>query len=220
MPLNLIKKNHKFNFPTFWDGKPTFSSEKEYTAPPKNTLLRVPGGTVYMGKDNLEQNYYGWDNEMGQEKKELQEFQASQMLVSNAEYLEFVEEGGYSVKKWWSAEGWKYVTSMNVSGPAFWIGKTHYRAMLEEIPMPWSLPVEVNNLEAEAFCKWKSEQLGRVVRMISHEESFHMRQLVVNEVSNNNLSKYASPTPVNMYRGQIEDEHFYDVSGNLLFVIG
>lgn len=109
--------------------------------------------------------------------------------------------------------GWKYVNDLNVKGPRFWIGQTHYRAMLEIIPMPWNLPVEVNNLEAEAFCNWKSQELGKDVRLLSHDESFHMRQLAVNETSNNNLNKYASPTPVNMYGGMINGKTIYDISG-------
>jgi len=50
---------------------------------------------------------------------------------------------------------------MKVTGPRFWIGQTHYRLMLKEVPMPWNFPVEVNNLEAEAFCNWKSSKIGK-----------------------------------------------------------
>ena len=108
----------------------------------------------------------------------LKPFTASQMLVSNAEFLEFVEAGGYEERGrgWWSDEGWRwvpgyctaalvhwtllprFVTDLGVTGPRFWVGRTHYRAMLAVIPMPWDLPVEVNNLEASAFCEWKSSQ--------------------------------------------------------------
>ena len=57
------------------------------------------------------------------------------MLVSNAEYLEFVEAGGYTDrgKKWWSEEGWRFVQDLGVEGPRFWRGKTHYRMLLEVI---------------------------------------------------------------------------------------
>ena len=139
------------------------------------------------------------------------------MLVSNAEYLEFVNDGGYAEagKHWWSTEGWKYVTDMKVTGPRFWIGQSHYRLMLKEVPMPWNFPVEVNNLEAEAFCKWKSSKIGKPVRLISHEESFHMRSGVRNETVNNNLNQFASPSPVNYFGGEINGKKVYDVSGNV-----
>jgi len=40
-----------------------------------------------MGKDYVEKDLFGWDNEFGHEKRVLENFEASQMLVSNAEYL-------------------------------------------------------------------------------------------------------------------------------------
>jgi len=171
-----------------------------------------------MGKDHHGADLYAWDNEFGSEKKVLRPFTASQMLVSNAEYLDFVEAGGYTklgLDSWWSEEGKRYVLDLDVTGPRFWIGKTHYRAMLEAIPMPWDFPVEVNNLEAEAFCRWKSHQTNKSLRLISHEESFHMRQIGQKQTSNSNLNKYASPTPVNLFGGIINGKKVFDISGNV-----
>ena len=71
-----------------------------------------------------------------------------------------MEAGGYTDSRWWSEEGWRFVQDLHVQGPRFWVGRSRYRSLLEEIPMPWSLPVELNNLEADAFCNWKSQQLG------------------------------------------------------------
>nr|XP_012557475.2 uncharacterized protein LOC100215679 [Hydra vulgaris]XP_047133732.1 uncharacterized protein LOC100215679 [Hydra vulgaris]XP_047133733.1 uncharacterized protein LOC100215679 [Hydra vulgaris]XP_047133734.1 uncharacterized protein LOC100215679 [Hydra vulgaris] len=216
VPLHLIKKKHNFNFLMYKSEKTNKTYENLYTSC-KNVLVDIPGGKVLMGKDNLESDFFGWDNEFGSEEKILKPFRASQMLVSNAEYLEFVEAGGYTEygKKWWSTEGWRYVTDLNVTMPRFWVNKFTYRLLLEEIPMPWDFPVEVNNLEAEAFCNWKSESSGVKVRLISHEESFHMRLLVQNETSNTNLNKFGSPTPVNLYGGLIAGKMVYDVSGNV-----
>jgi len=216
VPIHLIKKEHSFNFPTYYDDK-----SHHLICPddaPTNTLIRVPGGTVMLGRDHHGQDIYGWDNEFGSEKKVLKPFTASQMLVSNAEFLEFIEAGGYSengLSKWWSEEGKRYVRDLGVEGPRFWIGRTHYRMMLEEIPMPWDFPVEVNNLEAEAFCRWKSSQIGKQLRLISHEESVHMRQVAVKQSANINMNKFSSPSPVNMFKGTINGRKVYDISGNV-----
>jgi len=214
VPIELIKKNHQFNFRTYYDEKSDVDCPADA---PSNTLVRIPGGEVTMGKDYQERDLYGWDNEFGNERKTLKPFTASQMLVSNAEYLEFVEAGGYEEqgRQWWSEEGWKYVQDLSVSGPRFWIDRTHYRSLLEIIPMPWDFPVEVNNLEADAFCNWKSSQVGKNLRLISHEESFHMRQIAKKQTANSNLNKYASPTPVNLYGGQINGKNVFDISGNV-----
>ena len=87
--------------------------------------------------------------------------------------------------------------------------------MLDVIPMPWDFPVEVNNLEAEAFCNWKSGQIGKKLRLISHEESLHMRQIAKKQTSNSNLNRYASPTPVNLFGGMINGKKVFDISGNV-----
>ena len=81
--------------------------------------------------------------------------------------------------------------------------------------MPWDFPVEVNNLEADAFCRWKSERTGKPLRLISHEESLHMRQIATRQTSNANLNNFASPTPVNLHGGWIGGRKVFDISGNV-----
>ena len=101
VPIELIKRHHNFNIPTYWKGRNYITKENQNASTmtteikvPSNQLVPIPGGTVLLGKTHLESDYYGWDNEYGVERKELEEFEASQMLVSNAEYLEFVKAGG------------------------------------------------------------------------------------------------------------------------------
>ena len=76
-----------------------------------------------MGKDNLEADFYGWDNEFGGEVFNVPDFEVSQKLASNAEYLEFVKAGAYEphCRKYWTDEGWKYVQDCKVKGPRFWL---------------------------------------------------------------------------------------------------
>jgi len=216
VPLRLLQDQHNFNFPTYY-GQKTYREVAFPEDAPSNTLIRIPGGKVKMGRDHHGQDLYAWDNEFGSEVKDLKPFTASQMLVSNAEFLEFVEADGYKEagRKWWSEEGWRYVQDLGVEGPRFWVGHTHYRMLLEEIPMPWDFPVEVNNLEAEAFCRWKSELIGKPLRLISHEESLHMRQIATRQTSNSNLNNFASPTPVNLHGGWIGGRKVHDISGNV-----
>ena len=62
--------------------------------------------------------------------------------------------------------------------------------------MPWKWPAEVNNLEAAAFCKWKSEKIGKSVRLLAHEEGFYLRQNAEDLLANTNMNYYGSPSPV------------------------
>lgn len=71
-----------------WPVCPMARHQRE--AVPANTLPPMPGGTVTLGKTD---DTYGWDVEYGRQQIALQPFQASKMLVSNAEFLAFVEAG-------------------------------------------------------------------------------------------------------------------------------
>ncbi len=44
--------------------------------------------------------------------------------------------------------------------------------------MPWDWPVEVNNLEARAFCNWKSERTGKKLRLPTEDEFYSIRNLL------------------------------------------
>ncbi|MFT5315964.1 MAG: 5-histidylcysteine sulfoxide synthase, partial [Candidatus Krumholzibacteriia bacterium] len=137
-------------------------------ASPTNALLPVPGGKVSLGKERSH-HLYGWDNEYGKLERDIQSFKASQYLVSNGEFLEFVESGGYDTEKWWTAEGWSWRAFKEAAMPLFWRkagpGRFRLRCLAEEIDMPWNWPAEVNQLEAKAFCNWKAQTTGRPVRL-------------------------------------------------------
>ena len=62
---------------------------------PQNELLPVKGKEIVLGKDYSDP-LYGWDNEYGKKSYIIQDFQASRFLVSNAEYKQFIDAGGYN----------------------------------------------------------------------------------------------------------------------------
>lgn len=151
-------------------------------AAPVNTLIDVPVGSVSLGKGDPHQNActvagearrYGWDNEYGRHEAEVPAFKASRLLVSNAEFMVFVEAGGYADSRYWEEEGWGWREFTGVTHPTFWHrreGCWTLRLMYEEVPMPWDWPVEVNCHEATAFCAWKAAQTGQAYRLPSENE--------------------------------------------------
>jgi formylglycine-generating enzyme required for sulfatase activity len=52
---------------------------------------------------------YGWDNEFGFHQARIEKFAINERLISNADYLKFVQDGGYQTKGYWSDEGWQWV---------------------------------------------------------------------------------------------------------------
>ncbi|MGE9295123.1 MAG: 5-histidylcysteine sulfoxide synthase [Puniceicoccales bacterium] len=213
LPLELVESEH-----AAW---PVCQEDVE---PPKNELLDVTGGHVSLGKQQPVK-FYGWDNEFGQHEADVAPFKASKFLVSNAEFKEFVDDGGYQNESHWSEEGWHWAQYDAHGMPRFWRkrndGTFALRCMLAEIDMPWSWPVEVNYLEAKAYCNWLGAKTGKSIRLPSEDEWY--RLLDYSETpdvdgwqngapGNINLEVCASSVPVNRFAfGQ----GFYDIMGNV-----
>jgi 5-histidylcysteine sulfoxide synthase/putative 4-mercaptohistidine N1-methyltranferase len=188
---------------------------------PENELLEVAPGTIRLGKQKNDP-LYGWDNEFGQHEAEIAAYQASRHLVSNAEFLEFVDDRGYANARWWDDEGLAWKEYRKAERPRFWVregDRLMLRNMLEVVEMPWDWPVEVNCLEAKAFCRWKSARTDRQIRLPLEDEWYLLRDRLIEEdqpyweraPGNINLEHYASPCPVTEFRFG----DFQDVIGNV-----
>ena len=189
---------------------------------PENELIEVAGGQVEMGKSKSNP-IYGWDNEYGYSSEEVKPFQASKYLVSNREFLSFVDADGYQNRSYWTAEGSNWLDFSKAQHPVYWLkaddGSYQLRTMLEVIDMPWDWPAEINYLEAKAFCNWKTEQTGAHVRMPTEAEWYRLRAGLDTDQpyweqapGNLNLEQYMSPCPVD--ENQFHDGLF-DVIGNV-----
>lgn len=188
---------------------------------PLNSLVNVPGGEVTIGKGD-DDTHYGWDNEYGRARYQVKDFKASKYLCSNQEFLGFIEAGGYHEERWWTPEGWAWKSYQQAEMPRFWQkegDKYLLRTMASLIELPRNWPVEINYLEAKAFCNWKAELMGKPIRLPMEEEWYLMRDRLVNEEQstwakapgNINLEYWASPCPVDHFAfGDI-----YDLIGNV-----
>ena len=110
---------------------PLWSICPETGEAPQNELIPVAGGRVVLGKSK-DHPLYGWDNEFGRQENEVWDFSASRYLVSNREYLGFVEDRGYEQEDYWTQEGWKWVGYSKARHPLFWIespGGYRFRTM-------------------------------------------------------------------------------------------
>jgi len=199
-------------------------SFKEHSTAPENLLLNVKGQHIVLGKKPSDQTY-GWDNEFGQAEITVPDFQASQFLVSNEEFLGFVKANGYQSPQYWTKEGQNWLNYKKPLMPRFWRLENniyYQRNLTDEIPLPLNWPVEVNYLEAHAFCQWKSELTGQSIRLPSEPEWYALRENMPEALrseiaswqepsANINLSHGASSCPVNSF----SQGDFYDVVGNV-----
>ena len=198
-----------------------FSPCQDFPPAPKNEIINVLGDTVTIGKSR-DDAFYGWDNEYGTHHAEVKNMKVSKFLVSNQEFLSFVEADGYSQREYWTEEGWGWVSYTKAKFPRFWAyqeGKWYQRNLTEIIEMPWSWPVEVNYLEAKAFCNWMSKVQGKTYRLPTEDEWYQMFKICEvpafqnSEVTqaNINLNYWASSCPVNKFRFS----SLFDIIGNV-----
>lgn len=210
LPLELLRSH------------PLWEPCTEHGVPPDNELVAVEGGQVQQGKPR-DHRLYGWDNEYGHLATQVMPFQASKYLVSNHAFKAFVEDpDGYMQQDWWTPEGWKWRSYLDVTMPRFWRRTDSgyaLRLVDREIPMPWNWPVEVNYLEAKAFCNWKAARDDVPVRLPTEAEWVHLRNQysTVDQPDwdvapgNLNLEHYASSCPVDTFACG----PFYDLIGNV-----
>ncbi len=195
---------------------------QESSKAPKNSLIDLPSGSVDLGKSS-HSDLYGWDNEYGKHYTEIPAFRASKYLVSNSEFLLFVEDGGYLEDRFWSQEGWEWREYTQATHPSFWVkqeGEYLLRTLTEEISLPFNWPVEVNYHEATAFCAWLAQKSGKAITLPTEDEYMRLHDFSgvaklgewgEKAPANINLEYGASPCPVDAFA----HGDFYDVIGNV-----
>ncbi|MGS2739277.1 ergothioneine biosynthesis protein EgtB [Sinomicrobium sp. M5D2P17] len=104
-----------------------------------------------------------FDNELGRHKVYLNDFKIADRPVTNREFLQFMEDGGYNNFKHWHAEGWDWVKQTNAKAPLYWHfmeNKWMYYSLkgLKEIDLDRALS-HINFYEASAYAAWKGMRL-------------------------------------------------------------
>ena len=204
LDINFLRKEEIFEY----------KNEAKDTYLP-NELLSVKGSAILLQKNRKNPIFYGWDNEFSYHKVEIEDFEASKYLVSNGEFLEFVEEGGYDKPELFSLEGKKWLDFTKAKYPHFWIKKDgifYLREINREVHLPLNYPVDINVYEAEAFCTYKSLKLGFEVRLPSEDEYYALYNYTNAQDKEANIGLIQfNQTPVDKYKFG----DFYDVVGNV-----
>jgi ergothioneine biosynthesis protein EgtB len=122
--------------------------------------LIIPEGIYDIGHIG---DAFFYDNEIGRHKVYLNKYQISNKLVTNREYLNFINAGGYKDVLLWHAEAWDWVKTENISAPSYWHnveGKWHQYSLsgLHELDLEAPL-THISYYEAFAFAQWKEMRL-------------------------------------------------------------
>ena len=118
------------------------------------------GGLFEIGASN---NEFCFDNETPKHQTFLKPYQLSRSLVNNAEFLEFVEAGGYEQAMLWLSDGWSWRQQNNVTHPLYWVkqGDQWFEYSLQGLkPLNTQQAVShISFFEAHAFAQWKGCRL-------------------------------------------------------------
>lgn len=123
--------------------------------------LAVDEGIYEIGFDG---DGFHFDNEEGRHKVFLHAYEISNRLVTNGEYLQFINDNGYGSHQYWLSEAWDWVNKNNIKAPRYWHQEDggswwHYtlggfQKIREDDPVS-----HISYYEADAFARWKGCRL-------------------------------------------------------------
>lgn len=136
---------------------------------PEQRQVTIPTGIATLGLSRRGAAF-GWDNEFDEHAINVPSFSIDVFPVTNAQYLKFVQAGGYNDLKYWTPEDWEWKRAKRLDHPYFWIRRSGFAAtdpkanwryvgMFGTIPLPLSWPVYVSHAEASAFAHWAGRKL-------------------------------------------------------------
>ncbi len=117
-----------------------------------------------------------YDNEKGVHKTYLCDFSISNKLVTNKEYIEFINAGGYEDVLLWHAEAWDWVNDNNIDSPSYWHkidGEWHQYTLKGLVKLDPEAPVtHISYYEAFAYAQWKGMRLPTEEEWETAQEKF------------------------------------------------
>lgn len=143
-------------FPAYREGY----APEELSESARGAFVELDEGVYEVG---FEGGGFCFDNELSRHKVYLNSFSVSDRLVSNDEFLEFIDAGGYKDFRFWHSEGWDWVNREQVAAPLYWDnvdGEWHHFTLGGLRKLRLDAPVcHISFYEASAFAEWKGMRL-------------------------------------------------------------
>jgi ergothioneine biosynthesis protein EgtB len=133
---------------------------EEFFEDQQKEFIEITEGIYEIGHSS---NDFCYDNEQPRHRVFLETYAISNKLVTNLEWIEFMEAGGYDNVLLWHTEGWDWVQKNNVSAPMYWYKKDDVWSQYllggsKEIDHNAAV-THISYYEAFAFAQWKGLRL-------------------------------------------------------------
>tara|TARA_R110002124_G_scaffold214368_1_gene380393 strand:- start:201 stop:1361 length:1161 start_codon:yes stop_codon:yes gene_type:complete len=136
--------------------------------------IKIPEGIYEIG---FKGDGFCFDNELGLHKSYLHEYQISNKLVTNGEYLEFMESGAYEDFRYWHSEAWAWIKENHIKSPLYWekMDGEWYRFSLSGLQKLNSNEAlsHISYYEAYAYAEWKGLRLATEMEWEVAADLFH-----------------------------------------------
>ncbi len=134
---------------------------RESVKNPQQSWITIPEGVYEIGHQTTD---FCYDNELGRHKVYLHEFEISNTLVNNGDWIAFIKSGGYQETLLWHAEGWDWVQNNDIKAPLYWhnIDQEWYQYTLDkglQKVNPTDPVVHISYFEAFAYAQWRGLRL-------------------------------------------------------------
>lgn len=150
-----------------------YAPEEQSDNGSKAGFASVPAGLYQMG---YEGDGFCFDNELSRHKVWLDDVEIARCLVTNAEFVEFINDGGYANHALWHSEGFDWVRNDSITAPLYWQKQEDewYHFTLGGLrPLPLRSPVcHVSFYEASAFAEWCGMRLPSEFEWEAGNEEF------------------------------------------------
>ena len=123
--------------------------------------VEIDGGTLQLGARRNKR--FCFDNEKWAHPVDVPPFTVDRTPVTQGQYAQFVEDGGYEEKHFWTDNAWEWLLSSGQDKPLYWrrAGNEWEQRIFDRwVPLQKYKPmIHVSNYEAEAYCSWAGRRL-------------------------------------------------------------
>lgn len=155
----------------------SWESPKKIAGKNSYEFLKIPEGIYEIGFSG---EGFCYDNELERHKVYLQEYVISNQLVTNGEFLAFIENEGYKDFRYWHSDGWAWVNEHQINSPLYWHkidGQWFVYTLNGLIPLPLNESVcHVSYYEAAAYAAWNGKRLPTEFEWETAQDRFEWGQ--------------------------------------------